>query len=140
MRTHTTVIDGVSYETTNLPASEGLVILPKLIAIFGESLIGLLLTAADDDESKTAETLQALLSNPKVLAAMIDTIAQRAAEDDALLVVRRLMKTTTADKVRIGDAEVPGPVHTHFDGHFAGRYKHLFEVAFWVAKANFAAP
>lgn len=132
-KTHTKTIDGVLYTTTTLPAAMGLVILPKLMALFGEALIGLFI--ATDEEGRDE-----FLADPKILAAMMTRIAERAAEDDGLLVLKDLMKQTEADRVAIGDTEVPGSVHTHFDGHFAGRYRHLFEVALFVGVSNFAAP
>ena len=130
---HTRQIDGVTYTTRTLPASQGLLILPRLMALFGEALIGLMFTTSEDEREH-------LLSDPKILGAVISQIAKHAAENDGLLVLRDLLGATEADRVRVGDAEVPGSVHTHFDGHFAGRYRHLVEVALWVGTVNFAAP
>jgi hypothetical protein len=130
---HTKTIDGITYTTTTLPAAAGLVILPKMMSLFGEALIGLFI-ATDDD------TRESLLEDPKVLAAMLTRVSEKAAEDDGLLVLKDLLVSTEADRVSIGDAEVPGSVHTHFDGHFAGRYRHLFEVALFVGVSNFIAP
>lgn len=126
-------IGGITYTTKTLPASQGLVILPKLLALFGEALVGLFFATEDETRDK-------LLEDPKVLAAIISSIAEKAAEDNGLLVLKDLMASTTADKVRVGEAEVPASVHAHFDHHFAGRYRHLMEVALWVGQANFFAP
>jgi hypothetical protein len=133
VKEHSRTIAGIHYTTKTLPASVGLVIMPKLMALFGEALVGLFF--ATDDESR-----EALLEDPKVLAAVVSSIAEKAAESNGLLVLKDLLVSTTADKVAVGDAEVPGSVHTHFDGHFAGRYRHLVEVALWVGQANFFAP
>lgn len=130
---HTKTIDGVTYTTRTLPATKGLVILPKLISMFGEAITGLFF--ATDEEAR-----EKLLSDPKVLGAVISAVATQAAETDGLLVLKDLLASTSADKVRVGDAEVPGSIATHFDGHFAGRYRHLMEVAFWVGTCNFAGP
>ncbi len=132
-KTHTKVIEGITYTTTTLPASAGLTILPKVMSIFGEALIGLFF--AVDDESKAE-----VFANPKVLGAIIAKVAENAAADNALLVLKDLLVSTECDRVSIGDAEVPGNVHSHFDGHFAGRYRHLMEVALWVGTSNFIAP
>ena len=133
IQNHSKTIDGITYSTKTLPASTGLVILPKLMNLFGEALTGLFF-ATDDAERKE------LFEDPKVIAAAISTIAEKAAASDGLLVLRDLLSSTEADLVRVGEAEVPGSVFTHFDGHFAGRYRHLIEVALWVGSTNFAAP
>jgi hypothetical protein len=132
-RTHTKTIDGTIYTTTTLPATDGLRIMPKLVALLGDSLVGLIF--ATDEKQRDG-----LMEDPKILAAIVTGIATTAAETDGLMVIKDLLRTTEADRVRIGDAEVPGSVHTHFDLHFAGRYKHLIEVAMWVGQVNFFAP
>ena len=83
-----------------------------------------------------------VLEDPKILAAVSTGIDTTAAESEVggLLVIRDLLRATDCDRVAIGDAEVPGSVFTHFDLHFAGRYKHLVVVAMWVGRVNFFAP
>jgi hypothetical protein len=130
---HTKTIDGITYKTRTLPASKGLVILPKLLALFGEPVLKLMFTADEDQRTE-------LLKEPKILASILHQIAKQAAEDAGLLVIRDLMEGVNADKVKVGDAEIPGEVHTHFDGHFAGRYTHLAAVSMWVASCNFTGP
>ncbi len=130
---HTHVIDGVEYTTKTLAASDGLRILPKIVALLGDAMTGLFFATDEKDRDQ-------LLRDPKVLGAMITEISRSAAEDDGLLVLKDLLKTTTSNLVRIGDAEVPGSVHTHFDHHFAGRYRHLVEVCMWVGRVNFTGP
>ena len=135
---HTRTISGITYTTTLLPASRGLVIAPKLIALFGSNLLGLLLGLAQTEEEGEAKgKIQALLEDPKVLGAVVAQVAGNAAEEDGLLILRDMLATTEADLVKIGDAQVPGSVHVHFDQHFAGRLKHLFEVCLWVGQLNF---
>ena len=131
-REHTKTIDGIQYITQTLPASDGLKIMPQLVALLGDSLVGLIF--ATDEKQRDG-----LLQDPKVLAALITGIATTAAESEVggLLVLRDLLRTTECDQVAIGDAAVPGSVYTHFDLHFAGRYKHLVEVAMWVGRVNF---
>jgi hypothetical protein len=125
-------IGGTKYRTRILPATSGLVILPKVVALMGEPIIKLM----TEDEDMRAK----MVENPAILAAILASMAKQAAKDDGLLVVVELMEGVQADKVRIGDAEVDGSVAEHFDTHFAGRYKHLAEVAMWVMTVNFAAP
>lgn len=133
IKEHTRDFSGTTYTTKTLAASRGLVIMPKLMALFGEALVGLFFATSDEDR-------ETLLSDPKVLAAVISSIAEKAAETDGLLVVKDLLIDTHADRVRVGDAEVPASVHAHFDHHFSGRYRHLVEVAIWVGSCNFMAP
>jgi hypothetical protein len=133
LKEHSRDFSGVTYTTKTLPASRGLVIMPKLMSLFGEALVGLFFATSDEDR-------EALLGDPKILAAVISSIAEKAAEADGLLVIKDLLADTHADKVRVGDAEVPASVHSHFDHHFAGRYRHLVEVAIWVGSCNFMAP
>lgn len=129
----TKLIDGVTYTTRPLPASIGLVIMPKMIALFGEPVLKLIF-------SSTGEEREVLMEDPKVIASILHGMASNAADTDGLLVIRDLFQATKADKVRMGDAEVEADIHTHFDIHFSGRYAHLAAVAMWVAQVNFFGP
>ena len=127
----TTTIDGVKYTAKLFPASEGLVLAPKVIALFGKNILELFM-ATDDDQTEE------LLDMPAVTAAMLSEMASVAnASEDGWLVMRELMRYVRADKVRLGEAEVEGSVYENFDLHFAGRYQHLLEVAMWSARAGF---
>lgn len=131
----TTTIGGVKYATKLFPATEGLVLAPRVIALFGKDILELFMAT---DEEQTEE----LLGMPSVTAAMLASMAETASKDregGGWLVMRELMRYVTADKVRIGEAEVDGSVFEHFDLHFAGRYQHLLEVAMWAARAGFGA-
>jgi hypothetical protein len=122
----------VHYTTKLLPASKGLVIVPMIISLFGEALTALFMAPEG--------TVGELIKNPKVVAAVVSKLAERASERNGLSVLRDLMIGLRADKVRIGEAEVPGSVEEHFDTHFAGRFGHLVEVALWIAQENFLEP
>lgn len=128
---HKTTIDGITYKTHTLPTSRGLVVFPKLLALFGEPVLKLFFVAGGDEERKS------LLKQPQVLGSILSRVAENAAENDGLLVLRDLFEKTTADKVKIGDAEVEDSVHAHFDTHFQARYGHLLHVSMWVATVNF---
>jgi hypothetical protein len=132
-KNHSTVIDGITYTTTTLPASEGLKIMPKLVALLGDSLVGLIFATDEAERDK-------LLEDPKVLGLLITSIARTAAEDNGLLVLKDLLQATTCKAIQIGDAVAEGALATYFDDHFAGRYKHLVEVAMWVGRVNFFGP
>ena len=135
IKEHKTVIDGITYTTTTLDAGMGLVIMPKILAMMGERVAALIF-ATEGEEEATEE----LLSDPAVQGKIMAAIADKVAETNGLLVVKDLLSTTVADKVSIGDTEVPGALAQHFDQHFAGRYGHLFRVALWVARVNFLTP
>ena len=139
---HTKIIEGVSYTTTTLPATRGLLILPRLIALFGEPILKLIFTTSQElgEGDDAGEAMGELLQDPKVMATILHGMAANAAEDNGLLVIKDLMMSTEADKARMGEAEVQGNVHQHFDTHFAARYTHLAQVAMWVASCNFIGP
>lgn len=133
LKTHSETIDGILYTTTTMPAIEGLIIMPKLINLLGET--GMTILMATSDEEKDA-----LMENNEVKAALMSSIAERAADSDGLLVVKDLMKHTVCNKIKVGDNFVTDSVWENFDDHFAGRYQHLLDVALWVGRASFAAP
>lgn len=127
---HQEVIGGLLYETKILPATEGLIILPKLMKLIGKHTLNMLLEIGVEDSAS-------LLNNAEVASAMLCSIAENAAEDDGFLIVRRMLKQTTCDKIKIGDNYIKGNVADHFDRHFAARYTHLLEVCVWVARVSF---
>ena len=133
MKTHHTTIDGVTYSAKTLPATQGLIVMPKLLAIFGEVLLKIVF-AVDDDERDE------LIRDPATIAAFLGRMALNAAETNGLLVVKELFEGVEADKVKVGEVDVPGPVLAHFDNHFSARYGHLFQVAAWLAVLNFLGP
>ena len=88
---------------------------------------------------------EALLKDPEVIATILYKVSQAAADEDRLLVLKDLLATTEADKVRLGvedgtPTEIVGDISKHFDTHFQARYGHMFNVAMWVAQVNFIAP
>ena len=133
VKTHEQVIDGKTYSCKTFPASEGLILLPKMLALLGEEVANLVFGLEDTD-------LETLMDDRKVVSAMLVRISERAAENDGLLILRDLMRYTECDKVRVGDADVRASVHERFDEHFAGEYGHLIRVAVWVGRASFANP
>lgn len=133
LKKFTEVIDDISYTTTMLPATQGIIIMPKLIDLLGETAMTLLIATSEQQKD-------VLLNDDETKAALISSIAERAAEDNGLLIVKELLKHTTCDKIQIGDNFVTGNVHENFDDHFAGRYMHLVNVALWVGRVSFAGP
>jgi len=134
VKTHTETIDGKVYHTKTFPASEGLVILPKLMALLGDSVVSLIFGVEESQLDK-------LFSDPKIVGAVIVDVAKRASEGDGVLVLRDLLKYTDCDQVDIGAAApVKGSVHEWFDNHFAGDYLHMLNVCVWVARVSFGKP
>jgi hypothetical protein len=133
IKEHTTVIDGKTYTCKTFPATEGLVILPKLISVLGEAVTNLVFGV---DDAELAEAM----SNPKIIGAMLVKISERVSENDGLLVLKELLAYTSCDQVKVGDAEINQSVYDRFDSHFAGDYMHLINVVSWVARASFGNP
>lgn len=133
LKTYSEVIDGANYSTTTLTATEGLVILPKLVSLLGEDGLSLLMATSEDEQA-------ALWENKEVQAALIMRLAENAAQDEGLLIVRRLLQNTTCDKIKVGDQVTTGKIADNFDSHFAGNYMHLIQVAIWVGRMSFGKP
>ena len=49
LKTHATMIDGVTYETTTFTATRALVMLPKIVNLLGEDGMTLFLASNDED-------------------------------------------------------------------------------------------
>ena len=133
IKEHLTTIDNKEYSCKTFPATEGLVLLPKLIALMGDKVANLIFYT-DDEQQKE------LVENPKTGIAIMVQISERAAENDGLLIIKEVLKYTRCKQCRVGDAEVEASVYETFDHHFAGAYGHLFKVFSWVARVSFENP
>lgn len=131
MEVKTERFDGVEYTTRTLTTSDGLVLLPKIIALFGEPVLKLIMLNPDDRSE--------YLSDKMIMATILHNVAKNAMNGE-LLVLRDLFKQTECAACRIGESEAPGNLAKEFDTHFQGRLAHLVEVAFWVATVNFIDP
>lgn len=137
VKEHNTTLGGRRYRCKTFPASEGLLLLPRLISLAGEKVLRLFMESGDEGAS-------ALSQDPKVRSAVLVHVCERAEANDGLLVLRDLLRHT----VWIREHKEPGgkPVHvdelipTIFDEHFAGDYGHLLEVCVWVARVSFGGP
>ena len=129
----TTTIDGVTYTTTMFPATRGLELFIKLARMVDESVLTLILGVDFSD-------FAAVISDPSVVFGLVRSVATNSEPAEFSAFCRELCEGMTADKVKIGEMEIPGSVAEHFDGHFAGRYFHLLEVLGWAARAGFGAP
>lgn len=143
IKEHETEIDGKKYKCKTFPTSEGLVILPKIISLLGEKIANLVFAAGE-------EGMASLMEDQKTMAAIMVNIAERAEENDGLLVLRDLMKYTTymrrhqepksKDNPNPAVVEISESVYNNFDTHFAGNYMHLLNVGMWVGRASFGNP
>jgi hypothetical protein len=132
---HETVIDGFAYSCRTFTASEGLVLLPKLIAMLGDDVAKLIFATSEAQQAK-------IFSDPGLLAGVLVQVSTRAAENDGLLIVRDCFKHAKCSNSKIGEAEAEvdlGKIH-FFDQHFAGRYAHLLAVFSWIVRASFGSP
>lgn len=145
MDTHTKTFDGVVYTTTTLPTTNGLKVMVKLIALFGEQGLKVLFNVLGKKDISD-EAREEILKSPAVIGQILGAVARSAAEDSedggrGILVVKDLLVATKADRVKIGDAEGKDEsVHMHFDTHFQGRLPHLAQVVIWVGWCNFIGP
>jgi hypothetical protein len=135
----TETIDGITYTTHTLPATVGLSVMPRLVALLGDKILPLMFEAGVDG-------IEELFKDPKILAVFISNISERITqrraegEADPTDVLRDIMLKTEADKVRIGTTTVRGSVYQNFDDHFAGNYTHLLKVVGWLGQVNFVPP
>lgn len=137
IKEHIKTIDGIEYTTKTLPAMTGLEIMARLGALLGAPLINFLFAERKDDDGNVIELeLSEILDSKEAILMIVASIAKSAAVS-GVDVFKDLLISTEANKVAIGDTEVPASVHTHFDTHFAGRYTHLLTVLVWVGQANF---
>ena len=77
IKDHTHTIDGVTYTATTLPATDALIILPRLVALFGDGIVSLFMATGEDGMAE-------LMENPKVLASVITTVATTAADPEGI--------------------------------------------------------
>lgn len=130
---HTQVIDGITYTTRTFPATQGLELIRQLARLVSDEIVTLILGVDDKD-------VAGLLSDSGVLFQIVRGAARDAEPGAFGDMAKAILGRTTADKVRIGEAEVDASVHQHFDTHFAGRYMHLLEVCMWVLRVGFGGP
>jgi hypothetical protein len=130
IKTYKETIDGKLYTTKTLPATEGLVLLPVIVNMLGEKVANLILATDDKQQGQ-------LLADPKIVAAVLMAVAERASKEGGLLSLKDLLRYTECDTIQVGDATVSGSVFDRFDTHFGGEYKHLFSVVWFVIRKNF---
>jgi len=137
LKTHATIIDGVTYETTTFTATRALVMLPKIVNLLGEDGLTLFLASNDDDAKGLVEEAQ-------VEAALMSKVMENAVGEegdaDGLLVVKDLVGGTISNRIKIGDNFVTAKIGAHFDEYFAGNLTHLMAVSMWVFRCSFGEP
>lgn len=115
-------IDGLMYTSSKLPASIGLELWPRVMALFGSAVTKAVATGDTEDVGA-----QALLS-----------VLDRAMDDGLLPLVRDLMQRVQCNKLYT--TQQPGAVLSDFDEHFAGEYIHMLKVAAFAVMHNLKGP
>lgn len=125
--------NGRDYTTTLLPALEGLVIMPKIIVLFGREITSLILVTPEPK-------LRELLGDMEVLGGFLHTISKNAADNNGLLLLHEILRYTTCKQIQLANSVVEASVYDNFSTHFAGEYMDLFTVAILAARASFTKP
>lgn len=129
--------DGRDYYTTLLPASEALVLLPKLIAAFGDGVTSVLLAVKPGETASAIESL----SDPLILGPLLQHIASACANNSGLLILRDVLRHTECAQIKLdGGTILRASVFDNFDHHFAGDLGNMLAVCIKAAQASFAKP
>lgn len=115
-------IDGLMYTSSKLPASIGLELWPRVMALFGSAMTKAIATGETEDVGA-----QALLS-----------VLDRVVDDGLLPLIRDLMQRIQCNKLYT--TQQPGSVLSDFDEHFAGEYMHMMKVAAFALMHNLKGP
>lgn len=141
--TTTYTVKGREYTTTLLPASESLVLLPRIITLLGKELTQLLLATDNKPPAPGVKSpLEVLLADPEVMAATFHTICTNAMKQggDGLLLLRDIVRHTTCKHVQLAESIGEAPLIDAFDEHFAGELMDLMLVCIYAARASFTKP
>ena len=117
-------IDGLTYTSTKMPASTGLEIWPRLIALVGSTQLKRIATSDGLD-----------------IGATLVSFSQQAMNDGLLPLCLDLLGNVQCGALRLpGAANQSGPVAPHFDQHFSGEYEHLLKVCAFAVVHNLRGP
>ncbi len=125
------VVDGTTYTTRLMSATESLDMLPRLIRLLGRRLVHILL-------STKSEELAVMLQDPEVIASMLATVAENAKEEP-LTIMRDLLRNTKFEK-QASENTVQASAFSEFDEHFSGHMMRLVMVSMQAARASFTRP
>jgi len=126
-------VNGRDYTTRLLPASDALVLMPKIVKLMGRQVFMIFMA--------TSETgLAALLADRETLGSIIFTICENAADNDGLLLLREMMRYTTCKQIQLANSQIEASVFDNFDQHFAGDLLDLGTTAIHVGRASFTKP
>jgi hypothetical protein len=146
LKAHTYKLGGREFATVPMPATESLVMLPRIIRLLGQDLTALLLMTDDvepeavepgEGEAETATPkggIQALLENREVMARVISTICHNAGPT-GLVIIHEITRHTTV-------TTPAGPVSLYdvFDDFFAGDVIGMMTVAAHAMRSSFTRP
>lgn len=126
-------VAGRVYTTRLLPASEALVMLPKVVALLGNKIVELLFMSGEDD-------LATMFARPEVQAGILHNLSERAESKNGLLLLRDLTRHTTLRTTSPDGTEAEIPLLDIYDDHFAGELMAAFHVAINAGRASFTKP
>jgi len=120
-RTQEINVDSEDYSTTQYTATKGVKLLAKLSKVIGKPLSAM---AANGDI--TADT-DVATQNIGLIAAAVSALGESIDEDSVVALIKEILETTLYKNVPI-----------NFDIHFAGRYRHLFNLLKSVLSFQYA--
>ncbi len=122
IETREKIIEGSNYSVTQLPARKALRLKTKLIKCFGPMLAQLFLTVSDGESE----------SDKKIsLVHAIEILSQSIDENTFENLVMELLQGVRKNGVELNQAT--------FDLEFAGNFKELYLVLFFVIEVNFSS-
>ncbi len=138
-KTELLVIDGTTFEITQLPATEGLLVYNKLLRVLGpviRSALGEpeLTSAAKSADADAPE--KAITANAGLRIASI--ILQGFEALDPAFTLELAQQFSRNTNLKLESAMVPLSAGDIFDQHFAGRYAHMTRWLVAHLKLNFS--
>lgn len=157
-----TVIEGVTYTTETFPASEAFDLYAEVSAVIPEEVMTLIMLPVsqavqkkrkgelEDGENIDAainvsmQDLVVTLETPGIMAKIIKTVLQEAADVPGGIsrLMKKVLRRTHGQPLRVAGFEGAGSVVTHFDTHFGADVagmKEALAVCVWVLRLNLGA-
>lgn len=130
------VIDGYQYRVRQFGATEGMQVLTSLTKILAPSAAHFVPGLGQDTEMSVDLLMSSNISTD-VLSSAVERLAVNLTSESVADVVSRL--ATHTDIFGPGFGDQGAPLDTHYDDHFAGRYKALFSWILFALKVNFGS-
>jgi hypothetical protein len=130
-------IEGITYRSTKLPASKGLMILSKLTPVMPDQVIQLLVNSLLPARDGVERPRRLQDMQPEQITAMIGHLIDSLARINTVAIAKLLLAGVQFE--RMGNP-VSLDSEEEFDSHFAGEYEQLFAVLKFAFLHNFAGP